>query len=950
MSTKDFAQERRTKFQLRSGAGAKPAKRIDGRLTPHLERSWNFVLLFCTAPLLLNAADLDYHTDIAPILREYCVGCHNESDYDGDFSVETFAALMEGGESGEAVKSGFLMKTLLKQEKPAMPPDKEPQLSETQIAMIKSWIETGAKGPAAADDVSMLAKLTVPNIDAKSKELPPITAMEYAPNGERFAVAQYGKVDVFDGETLVRSFEHPGKVNALHFSADGKRLVTASGITGLRGIATIWNAESGEKIAELGEGHTDILFDAEFSPADPQLLATAGYDGRIQFWNLESGERVRTIKGHNGAIYDLAFNPDGTILASASGDETSKLWRVETGERLDTLNQPQGEQFAIQFTPDGKNILGAGADNRIRLWQLLSKDKPRINPVIHARFAHEDDIVALAVARDGKRVVSASVDGTLKSWTLPGLQQLEVFGDQPELASALSFFNAKHFQVARLDGSLDKLQLKKHAAAAAKEETVQSVKSVRSDQSISKLAEAEPNNTANKATKLSALPAEITGKIGEAGDTDAFKFHAKAGEEWVVEVLADRAKSPLDSKVEILTSDGEPIERVVLQATRDSWFTFRGKNSDTSDDFRVHNWREMELNELLFANGEVVKLFHYPRGPDSGFKVYPGFGNRQTLFDTTPLSHPLGAPCYIVRALPPGTQPSPNGLPVYRLFYENDDDSARRLGKDSKLHFTAPADGDYVARISDVRGFGGKEHRYIMSVRPREPDFKVSVSGRGPTISPGSGKEFGLTVERIDNFEGEIHVDIAGLPDGFTVSSPIVIQAGQARAYGVVNAALDAKAPAAADIKLTATATINGAKVTRDLGSFGAIKLGEPAKLGVVVLPDGESGNPVSNPGKPLELTIAPGETITARVKTARIDFKDRIELGKDDAGRNLPHGVYVDNIGLNGLMIVEEETERQFFITAAKWVPDTTRMFHIKTGAAGGHATQPVILHVRAK
>ena len=35
-------------------------------------------------------------------------------------------------------------------------------------------------------------------------------------------------------------------------------------------------------------------------------------------------------------------------------------------------------------------------------------------------------------------------------------------------------------------------------------------------------------------------------------------------------------------------------------------------------DFRLFNWEEMHLNEYLYANGEVVKLWLYPRGPDSG--------------------------------------------------------------------------------------------------------------------------------------------------------------------------------------------------------------------------------------------------------------------------------------------------------------------------------------------
>ena len=98
------------------------------------------------------------------------------------------------------------------------------------------------------------------------------------------------------------------------------------------------------------------------------------------------------------------------------------------------------------------------------------------------------------------------------------------------------------------------------------------------------------------------------------------------GEALTLEVNAARSKSKLDSRLEILHAAGQPVEQVVLQATRDSWFTFRGKDSDTSDDFRLHNWAEMELNEYLYANGEVVKLWLYPRGPDSGFKVYPGSG------------------------------------------------------------------------------------------------------------------------------------------------------------------------------------------------------------------------------------------------------------------------------------------------------------------------------------
>jgi hypothetical protein len=461
---------------------------------------------------------------------------------------------------------------------------------------------------------------------------------------------------------------------------------------------------------------------------------------------------------------------------------------------------------------------------------------------------------------------------------------------------------------------------------------------------------ADDNHSLAFAQEIS-VPAEIKGVIAQPGESDWFRFRAEEWQEWTLEVDAARRKSSLDSRIEVLDSKGQPIEQVVLQAVRDSWFTFRGKDSETSGDFRLQNWREMELNEYLYVNGEVVRLWHYPRGPDSGFMVYPGFGSRHTFFGTTALAHPLGAPCYIVRSFPAGAEPSPNGLPVFRLNHENDDDPQRRRGADSMLVFTAPRAGEYLVRLHDVRGFGGENYFYTLQIRPRRPDFKILVEGQNPAVSPGSGREYTLKVEREEGFDGEIRVDVTGLPEGFWAGTPVVIEAGQDSAVGVVYAEAEAKAPsgdAGKKTALTATAVLRGTEVRRDVESLGEIKLGPPAKLLVEIRPDGNSGQVKAEAGRPMELTIAPGETITALVKATRVDFPGRIEFGTDDSSRNLPHGVYIDNIGLNGLLIVEGQNERQFFITAAPGVAEVTRAFHLRAKGDGGQASRPAILRVR--
>ena len=84
------------------------------------------------------------------------------------------------------------------------------------------------------------------------------------------------------------------------------------------------------------------------------------------------------------------------------------------------------------------------------------------------------------------------------------------------------------------------------------------------------------------------------------------------------------------------------------------------------------------------------------------------------------------------------------------------------------------------------------------------------------------------------------------------------------------------------------------------------------------------------------------------KVKVERNGFKGSISFGNEGSGRNLPFGVIVDNLGLNGLLILDNQDEREFFITADGNTREQTRLFHLTTGAGGGQSSRPVILHVR--
>ncbi len=917
-------------------------------------------LLGVCGSLLAVETDLDYERDVAPILKKYCAGCHNPDDHEGKLSVESFDDLQKGGEHGAVVLAGDpatsrMIRFVSGTTEPKMPPQDEPQLTTEQVAILKAWVEAGAKGPAGKEPDR--TKLTVPMIAAKPGLADPITALDWSADGQWIAAARFGRVElrtVDDPKPLKMTLEGlAGKVTALHF-AGPSRLVTASGVPGLYGQAILWDLDTGMPLQEI-RAHRDVLYDAELSP-NGEHLATCSYDKKIILWNARTGEQVRTFEGHTGPVYDIAFSPEGKNLVSASADDTCKVWLVATGERLDTLFQPLKEVYSVAFNPAGDQISAVGADSRIRVWKFLSRDTAIINPQIIARFAHEAPVTQMRYSPDGRYLITCAEDRTVKLWDAKTMSEIKEYGQQSDVVQALAFApDGAKFAVGRVDGTIEILATVPVPTPAGQEAIIAAVPMAASTAPMMEIAEVEPNNTSAEATAITipaTLKGAIQGKPNGQPDSDLYKFTAKARQEWVIEVNAARSKSPLDSIIDVLDTNGQPVERVVLQAVRDSYFTFRGKNGDEVGDFRVFNWEEMELNEYLYSNGEVVKLWLAPRGPDSGFTAYPGEGLRYGYFDTTPVAHALGEPCYIVEPHALGTEIVPNGLPVFRLNYQNDDSANRDLGADSKLTFTAPQDGEYLVRIRDVRGYESDKHTYQLVIRPRRPDFAVTLQTKDPTVNVGSAKEFRLTVSRQDDYAGPIQIDITGLPPGYTATSPLTIQAGQNDTFGVLAATADAPVLTpenAKASKLTATATISGQEVTHDVNNFGEIKRADAAKVTLKIVA-AETGAQLLVPadGSPAQVDIEPGQTIMLKVIVDRKGHEGNVPFGNEGSGRNLPHGLIVDNIGLNGLLILEKQTERNFFISAAKWVPDQERLFHLKTDVEGGQAAAPVRIRVR--
>lgn len=90
----------------------------------------------------------------------------------------------------------------------------------------------------------------------------------------------------------------------------------------------VWNLDSGEEVRTL-RGHTRAVRALQF---DQMLLFTGAMDGTVRMWNWRAGECLRVLEGHTDGVVSLNYN--GYLLASGSADSTIQVWNFRTGTKF----------------------------------------------------------------------------------------------------------------------------------------------------------------------------------------------------------------------------------------------------------------------------------------------------------------------------------------------------------------------------------------------------------------------------------------------------------------------------------------------------------------------------------------------------------------------------------------------------------------------------------------
>jgi WD40 repeat protein len=378
---------------------------------------------------LERKSTVDFEKEILPVLRANCLACHNTTKAKAGLNLETPQLILVGGDSGPATVPGksaesILFKSASHADDPVMPPKGNKSgaknLAPAELALLKLWIDQGAKG-----EVKGFVEIKWQPLAANFN---PIYSVALSDDGQFAAANRGNRVHIYHLPTqrLVSELSD-SKINAdkryagekvahhdmaytLKFSPDGKTLVTGS-----YQEVKFWR-QGVAKPALLAGGVTAKLA----ASADGNRFAI-GEGSSVRVFDVLSKREIKTLSITSGTITSISLASDGNQVAAASSDNTIRVWSVSDGKLVTQIKAPSAVATIAIFGSDDF-IAGAGTDKVIRTWKIATAAKDQ-KPVKELK-GHTDAITSLA-GSSGNTIVSGSKDQTVRSWDAASGKELK---------------------------------------------------------------------------------------------------------------------------------------------------------------------------------------------------------------------------------------------------------------------------------------------------------------------------------------------------------------------------------------------------------------------------------------------------------------------------------------------------------------------------------------------
>jgi len=196
----------------------------------------------------------------------------------------------------------------------------------------------------------------------------------------------------------------PGSLQALALDPSRQRVYCA----GRDGLVRAWDTADGTPVAEwAGDGNERLAL-----AVSADLVASAGKGGTVHLRRAATGEPLRDLPGPGDWVGALDFSPDGRTLAALTVNGGLRLWDTRSWQARLAVQGADGRSMrplTLAFAPGG-DLLAVGAwDKSVDL--LDPRNGRRVN-----RLEGQDGWGLGAWAADGRRFVSASLDGRFRVW------------------------------------------------------------------------------------------------------------------------------------------------------------------------------------------------------------------------------------------------------------------------------------------------------------------------------------------------------------------------------------------------------------------------------------------------------------------------------------------------------------------------------------------------------
>jgi WD40 repeat protein len=246
--------------------------------------------------------------------------------------------------------------------------------------------------------------------------LPPVTALAFSLDGKILAVGGYRAVILWDtatGKPVTSLVNLAGAVQSITFSATGDLLAVAGGTPGASGEVKVFDTKTFAPFGTVLKGHTDTVNSVAFS-ADGKRLATASQDKTAKLWEWPSGKELQVFRDHSDAVTRVVFAPDGKSVYTASQDRNVRRFNVDDGKVIRAFSGHTDSATALALSPDGKALLSSGPDLKLRWWNPDDGNSPR---QVDGHGGAVNDVV---FSKDGKLVASAGADKVVRIWEAGG--------------------------------------------------------------------------------------------------------------------------------------------------------------------------------------------------------------------------------------------------------------------------------------------------------------------------------------------------------------------------------------------------------------------------------------------------------------------------------------------------------------------------------------------------